>query len=190
MQDYVMALTAGVEKNLQVSGNFFHVLYAASPVMLSFDNNSAKTTRPQGMGQSREYTSVTVSSDVTQNVTLILGFGTVTDNRNVGNTGGAGGGAAAVAVLGANIFEDIADAVITAGTALTLAAADATRIELLVFNPSTNLNDFRLGDSPTASSGVLLQPGFGTVVTGTAAVKAFNTGATDEALTLSQGRYV
>jgi hypothetical protein len=76
-------------------------------------------------------------------------------------------------------------AILTASTAI-ISAATATKRATIFYNPSSNLNSFRVGVGAALGRGLLIEPGMGGELDGSMAVSAYNEGATTEKITVTE----
>lgn len=74
LRDYVVTIGAGESVTLNVEGGFYCVYKCTGEISLSF-GNARTVKRSQFDRGSCSYTSVTVSSPITQTITIMLGFG-------------------------------------------------------------------------------------------------------------------
>lgn len=168
MRDYKFTLQPGVERSLNVEGNWFHVGTATGAVEINFDEG-AYILREQGQGGSRDYRRVSVRSSTAQTVTLALGHGQEFDARASVSAN------LAVTVEGANSG--------LAPQAFTLipgqnfgVAANADRTEIAIKNPSRNAGSVWLagvyfGDD---NRGFELEPGESIILSSTSEIRFRN----------------
>lgn len=169
MRDFNLTLVAGVERVIDVQGNWFHVQNADSPIKLQF-NESPFVTREQTQGGARDYTRVTVLSALTQNVVLSLGFGQETDARTklVGEV--------IATELVANTLFNAGEIELTAGESKLLVAQRTGRKETRLNIRSNQEGGLYIGNVgiSDASKGGFIEQGSTDYIQGTFAIYAFN----------------
>lgn len=171
MRAYPLTLSAGVERKLNVEGDYFHVLEAADPVQLSFDEDKYLTLA-RGVGGSFSYESIRFLSDTSQTITIVLGFGTFADYRASVNA------TVNTTIAPANLNSELPEVTVPAGNSAKLADANADRKELRVAIKSSEPGGVYLGSATVAdNTGGWLEPGMVDYVATEAEVWAFNPGA-------------
>lgn len=184
-RDYRIALAANVAQEIVVSGDYWQVIKATGEVTLEFDQG-ARVTRGQGTGGPGEYTRVRVTSATSQDVILALGRVsglTPYDGRAVF------GGSINVTVDRSNTQTPLPDVVVPATSALQVAGSDASRVSLSLRISSSAPGDVRVGDATVgAAKGLLVEPGDGITVGGTAAIYVYNTAGAAVTVTLLSER--
>lgn len=174
-QDYPLNLLAGVEQELAVSGSYWQIVTAPSPVQLVFDE-SRRVTRPAGSGGPASYNRVRVRSAVDQAVVISLGFIDGVAPYDRGNS--VFTGTINVASSVPSTTASPPDVSIPPGTQVLLMAAGATRRSVLLKLITECDSGIRIGDSSTAANrGYQLDTGDSANVDGTAALYAFNPNA-------------
>lgn len=182
MDDYNLALSAGVEQSREVNGDFFHVVSATNDIEVRFDDGKWMT-RARGMGGRVYYSRISVRSATSQNIVLSLGFGYATDSRATVNA------TITAPVQPAAFNIPLTDVSVGAGAQVLLEAAVATRLELVVGVASTEANGVRIGDNTVAANkGALVEPGQQVAFASNAALYAFNPGAGAINVTLTSMR--
>lgn len=173
MRDYVFALTAGQPIKRDIPGDWFHVISAADPITITF-NDGDSLEREAGMGGSADYQTVSILSATTQTVKVSLGYGEVADARATVNA------TVNTTVEPGNINAAVLDVSIGAGLSAVVAAADATRKAVIIsLDPDQPEEGIRLADaSVAANKGVWLGPGASIEIPTEAAVYAHNLSST------------
>lgn len=181
MRDFNLRLTAGVEKRLQVPGNFFGVVKAIGLIKISF-NESPYITRYQSMGGNfSNYSNVKVLSPITQDVVISLGYGTMYDSRASSPIGDEKVNIAPVKIFendGGNFVESIPytpDVTISGGTSLIL-NANPSRKYVHLFSLDTNTTNIRIAPSLRVSEnfGAILAPDGNGTIESNLALYAYN----------------
>ena len=170
MVQVIVPLAAGVSKRFGISGDYFHVLTApVNDLKVRFDDSRQESIY-EGVGKRVYYDSFDLESATGQTVVIEAGYGSVFDGRASANVN------VTTNIAPGNTLDNGGDVSIAASSALLLSAANPTRLYLLVTNPSSNSNSFRIGSATVgASNGILLEPGTTLPVATTAAVYAYNT---------------
>jgi len=122
-----------------------------------------------------------INGSTIQDVIVYSGEGDYFDGRsNISATISA-------TITPATTFTAEADASIAGGASVNISAADANKRQVFISNPETNTMTFRIGDSTVdATKGFILEPSASIIIDTSAAVYAFNTGATTETLGVSR----
>lgn len=85
MKIYELELEAGEPSNVAITGNYFRVLTADEGFQVRFSGNGITTDILAGLGLSvSQFDGVTLTSAVTQSITIAVGFGSVDDSRLAG----------------------------------------------------------------------------------------------------------
>lgn len=175
-QDYPLTLLAGVPQELAVSGTYWQIVTAASPIQLVFDE-SRRVTRPAGSGGPSSYSRVRVTSAVDQAVVISLGF--IDGVAPYDRTSSTFSGTVNVAANNPVATQSLDDVSIPANSQLLVDAATANRIGLTVQLISyagpdlSTYNGFRIGDSTvSATRGARISEGV--VWGGSAGVYVYN----------------
>ncbi len=175
MKDFTVTIEAGSEQQIDIHGNYFHVLESTTEVGIQFDEGQRiKRKAGQGGSASSEYEQVTISSSVLQTVRISLGYGTVQDNTaNV--TGNVTANWTA-----SNSTQSGSDVTILAGSSVQVVAANTKRQTVIIMNSPENENTVRLGDNTVnANSGLPLSIGGSASLDCQTAFSVFNGGDTD-----------
>lgn len=173
MRAYVVTLSAGVERKLNVEGDYFHILEADAAVQLSFDEDKYLTLA-RGVGGSFTYESIRFLSDTSQSVTVVLGFGTFADYRATVNA------TVNSTIEPATQNTELPEVTVPAGNSAKIADANADRKELRVSIKSTAPGGVYLGSATIANhTGGWLEPGMVDYIATEAEVWAYNPGADD-----------
>lgn len=175
-----LTLAAGVAQQVGVAGDYFHVLTApVNDLQARFDEDK-QTPVYEGVGFRRYYDRIELESATGQTVVVLVGFGSVADGRASANVN------VSATVEPGNTNDDGGDVACPAGGPTLLAAADPDRLYALIANPSANTESFRIGSGGVgATSGALLEPGTTLPYPSTAAIYAYNTGSTEESLSVA-----
>ncbi|PPE71808.1 hypothetical protein C3942_21675 [Solimonas fluminis] len=173
MLDKPVSLKAGVEHPLQVDGDYFLVVKAASAVQIQFDDGTW-LTRFQGDGMGvNTYRRVRLLSDADQDVIIALGYTGGARTPTVGRS--VVSGPINVAVDNPTQRPSADDVVIAAGATVQVLAADADRLSALVQLDELAPGLVRVGDSSVSGSrGTKVQPDDAAVCNGSAAVWVHN----------------
>lgn len=177
------SLQANVVYPLNSEGNFFHLVSATSSLQISVNDGEYITiTQGQGIETQQPFRKLQIKSAAAQSVKWVTGFGRFRDNaQNVNVTTSA-------TIDPANTYTPAADVTVLAGSSANLIGSNAGRRALTITNPTSNSNTFRLGVplNVGANKGDILEPGDTITMATTAAIDAYNTGATDESLTVNE----
>lgn len=184
-RSYSIGLTANVEFSLDMDGDMFAVTSNTSAFDITFDESNRILGASAGMGArfDSRYTRVKFLSTTTQTVVVVLGTGDFKDARSSIN-----------ATINANVAPanilGIANDIDIPNTATLIAAADATRKELIVNLPSAASDPIRIGTSSvTATSGLQIEPGISMVLSAECDVYGISTTSTTQTInTLSMER--
>ena len=184
MRDYPLNLNAGDIKEISVTGNTWSIMEATDDVYVSVDN-APFIKRIKGQGLSYDvgvFKRLRIKSLVAQSVTIAAGQGRIIDK------GTAVSVSTQANVKPGNTYSPGADVTVLAGSSAQLVAANANRLSVTITNKLSNSNTFRIGTPTTvgATVGDVLEPGESITIATTAALSAFNEGATDEALSVSE----
>lgn len=159
------------ERRLQVRGRHVLITAATDNVYVSFDDQSfLKRGKKSNINPGYEFTVVTIKSLVAQTVEF-----TVSDEKQDEGRDDVAVTTTASITPG-NTFEGVADVALVAVTATQIIAADATRLGVIIKNPSSNTASVRIGASGSvgAAQGVELEPGESMPVATTAAVYGYS----------------
>lgn len=172
MRDYKFTLLAGQERDLNVEGDWFHVLDANGTIGIRFDQG-VRIERQEGQGGSRLYEKVSVYSSTAQTVTLSLGYGQETDARASINA------TINTTIEPSDTLNPLAEVSIGAGATVLLSAANANRKELRIGVKSSEANGVYIGDIGTGAvtPGGYIEEGSVEYVGTEAAVYGYNSGA-------------
>lgn len=154
-RSYTLSLTANVEFPMRVPGNMYAVLSNVGAFTITFDESNRLVGQSAGLGGEfpDEYKDVTLLSTTTQTVTVVLGFGRLSDARsNINAT-------INTTISGGDTINNPGD--VSVGVAATLLiAANADRKEVEISVPSSSSFGIRVGNaSVTNASGSLIEPG-------------------------------
>lgn len=181
MRDYNYSLSAGVEQQIRVDGDYVGVYTAVDPIELSV-NSGAWFERVEGDEQKfqRGFDDVRVRSVTNQNIVLVVGYGDLRSNAPI-----TIGTVNATINSPNNIFAPAH--VSCAGTATTLlVAAHANTQKIFIKNPFTNTDPIFLGPAGiVANQGTSVDPGEGIELDCRAAVYAYNPKATAQNIYVS-----
>ena len=185
-RDYPISLVAGVETNL---GGIFGTTYRlrstsviGATIYIEFNNSGNWIPAKAGdWGDSLDFKRVRVRCAVNVDIVLYLGKARQRSSEAVVN----------IASVAATFEENNGgasplDTVINAGFGAVISAARATKRATIIYNPSTNTGAFRVGNGAAAGAGLLLEVGMSIEILGSMAISAFNEGAANEALTLTE----
>lgn len=176
-RDYPRSLTANEPMRLGVRGDYWEIISAPlGSLKLEFDQGMS-VTREEGTGGPADYTEVIVTSAVTQDVILSLGYiaGMAPYNARANVTGTVNAVAEPATLNPAG-----ADVTVAAGTQELVAAANPDRKELRLECPPTADDYIRWGDiSVSAVLGNKLYPGQVEYIATEAAVYVWNPNAAD-----------
>src|SRR5258706_4186761 len=163
-------LAAGVERNFELPGDWFHVVDApVADLIVRFDAGEPNKVY-QGIGLRRYYQSFSLASATGQAVRVYAGFGSVTDGR-----ASVTGLTLNTTIAPGNTFSDGARVLCVHAARTQLLVADATRLYALIGNPSTNTLTQYIGTvGVIATSGIPLEPGQMLPLATTAALYAWN----------------
>ncbi len=185
-RDYNLHLTAGVELPIDgIYGKFYRFKSASvSGVTLQVQFNDSGAWSPMSVGdwvELPQYSKIRLLCVVDVDIVLYLGAEMQRSDSAVVN----------IATVSANWAENNSgasplDVPILTLTAAVISAARATKRSTIIYNPSTNVNSFRVGVGAAAGAGVLVEPGMGIEIDGSIAISAYNNGATTEALTVTE----
>lgn len=185
-RDYAASLTAGVVFDLGgIRGKYYRLKSASvvgATIEIEFDNSGYWIPVTVGnWGDKLEFSQVRIKSAVNVDVVFYLG-----EARQ-----GADSAIVSVSGVTASVEEpnggaSPADVPILAATTATISAARATKRQTIIGNPSTNINNFRVGNSAAAGAGFLLEPGMSIGLDGSMVISAHNEGGTTEALTVTE----
>lgn len=172
MRDYKFTLAAGQERDLNVEGDWFHVLEASGVIGIKFDQG-VRIDRSEGQGGSRLYEKVSVYSPIAQTVTLSLGYGQETDARATVNA------TINTTIAPTDTVTPFAEVTILAGATTLLAAANANRKELRIGVKSTEANGVYIGNIGVGAvtQGGYIEEGSVEYVGSEAAIYGYNPGA-------------
>lgn len=181
MEQFRFNLTAGEEQQLEVLGDWFHVLIAPlqAGVRVRFDDGK-QGVYFEGVGIRRKYEKISILSTADQVVVLMLGFGEVADSRATANLN------INATFEPANLLDNLAEVTVPAGDSMKLAdAAVGSRKELRVALSSTQPGGVYLGDASIANnSGGFLEPGQFDYISLETELWAYNPGASDTVVNL------
>jgi hypothetical protein len=166
LRTYTKALTAGQSINIDVAGDMFAVLKSTSRFTIEFDESNVLREVPEGASSifSNTYQKVTLKSDATQTVTLVLGFG----QFDMSNSTQVASVTAAIAVPNSSQFLSA-----SVDTQIQLQPVDTDRQEIVISVPSNAPNGIRITDVTTASrtTGFLLEEGQTITIAGTSQIR-------------------
>ncbi len=179
LKEFSFTVPAGETRGLDIEGDWCQVQESdASGCIISFDQSPSGRWY-EGQGRRVYYEKVSVFSDTSQTVKLLLGFGHATDARAVVNA------SVTTNIAPGNTLTPLEDVSCVAGAATSIAAADTDRLGVIIHNPSDNTHTLRIGDAGvTATKGVALEPGETLPIASTAQIFAWNTGASDQSVSL------
>jgi len=177
MRDYKFTLGAGEERDLNVLGDWFHVLSASGTIGIRFDQG-VRIDRNEGQGGARTYERVSVYSPIAQTVTLSLGFGEETDARATVNA------TINTTIAPTDTVTPFAEVTILAGATTLLAAANANRKELRIGVKSTEANGVYIGNIAVGAvtQGGYIEEGSVEYVGSEAAIYGYNPGGSSIAV--------
>ncbi|MDP3859016.1 MAG: hypothetical protein Q8Q73_14785 [Stagnimonas sp.] len=175
-RDYTRSLIAGIPQAIDVMGDYFQVIKAASAITLQFDAGGNKIVRREGMGGPADYRRVELLSEVDQTVTVALG--TCAGLAPYDTRGTLSGVTITATQSIANALPATTDVTVPAGGTVLLAGANPDRLELRVQIPPEVDGPFRIGDAATdATHGGKFYPGAIEYLAGNAALYVHNAGA-------------
>lgn len=175
MRDVKLTLDGVNPQQINALGDYFMVQSvgtAGATILLSFDDGPF-VSRVEGDGNRVQYSKITVNASAATTLTLQVGFGYAvkasgTVNANV---------TAQVSPAAHN--PGLAQVGVAPGTQELILAANANGLGAVFKLPSTAANGLWIGDNTAANgTGYYLEPGDSIPVYTTAAVYAFNAGAT------------
>jgi len=176
IRDYKLTFAGGETWELKMAADFFRILSATAPLLVSLDNGPF-VTREIGQAQQEPFSSIRVQSTVAQNVVIAAGKGGVTDNRQNINV------IATATIDPANTLENSGDVTVGAGLTVQIAAGNIIRKKIFVQSAFTNDPAIlaRIGNAGVdANSGLIIQAGQSMPLEDiTAAVFCHNPGASD-----------
>jgi len=186
-QEFTFTILAGQQMIVNYAHNYFRVISLSGGTL---------QTRFGASGQFSPYTGAGLGFKIpfvvphmvllnshatdTMTITIAVAIGEIQDDRLQTS------GTVTVNAVKATTLDSLADVALNNGSATVVSALDSTRRELIVQNPVANAVSFFVGDSGvTASNGIELQAGDSIVLTTTAAVSVFVTGASKVAKIIS-----
>lgn len=179
---YTVTVAANTDLPIHTAGEYVACTAASAAFLLRLDNNAFNAFEAGfklRMPEEETFETVWLRNEggAAVTVTLIVGYGDFADNRLTVS--------GAIDVSKSTVLDSLADDSIAATSTELIAAADANRRELIVTNLPTNSQTFRIGDSGAgAANGVPLVPGASLILSTTAAVYAYNPGASAESLSV------
>jgi len=183
MRSYQFNLQANAIQDLNAIGNHVRILEATNDVFISLDNQPFfKLKAGQGITDNTSFETIRLKSLVVQNVLLVAGVGTFHDSsESVSIT-------TTTTIEAANTYKPVADILVNATSTAALVGANANRKLLTITNPVTNTGSFRLGVplNVGAGRGDRLDVGESISLALTGALSAYNEGATNESLIVSE----
>lgn len=181
-------LGAGSEYNHSVSGRHCRLKAVSVPGTELAVETDTGVLFTMGVGDRFEapFGSLKVTAAIAVVATFVLGDGKTESD------------AAVVSIAGATFTPDIlntiagvADVAIGAGAAANVSVARATKRFTVIKNKSGNTDSFRIGGAAVAAAkGVELEPGESITVPGSMLIRAFNTGAGAQSLSVTEIDFV
>jgi hypothetical protein len=167
-------LAAGVPQRVTLSGDYIHVHTAPESDLTVRFNDGEKVPMSQGLGFRRYYNQLEFESALGQPIIVLAGFGSVADARATyiqpGNALDSG-----------QVQTAIAD-----GATSQVIAADASRLYVLVKNPTSNSVSIFIGESDMDDTqGVELEPGETIPIPSTSAIFGRNRTGSGASATVS-----
>jgi hypothetical protein len=166
LRTYTKALTAGQSIPLDVAGDMFALLKSDSRITIEFDESNVLREVPEGASSifADSYQRVTLTSEASQVVTLVLGFGQfeMSNSTQVANV------TASIAVP--NISEFLNASI---DTQVQLLPVESNRQSVLISVLSTATNGVRITDVTTADRtvGYLLEVGQSLTLSGSSQIR-------------------
>lgn len=184
-RDYAIPLVAGVPYSLNVAGNYWQVvsLSGNTAVTIEFDE-SQSISRPAGTGGPALYSTVRVTSSVSQTAVLSLGFagGLAPYDRSVTSFAGA---TLNLSYAVPAVSLDVPDVSVPATSVQALTSTNALRRSVTIHNPSTSAGPVRIGGASVgATRGHMLEPGADITVEGSQGLSAYNPNASAVVLSI------
>lgn len=153
------------------SGRYVRIIEATGDVYLKLDDVSTELKRGvKSQVSSEGFSQVVVRSAIAQTVRICISDQPQDEGRDdVAVT-------TAASITPGNTFAGAADVALTAATATEIIGADATRLGVIIKNPSSNTASVRIGGAASvgAATGIELEPGESMPVATTAAVWGYS----------------
>lgn len=169
--EYKHTFTGAGEKEFQVRGRYVFINDASGDVYVSLDNGSPlQRAKKSNIANGEHFTRVRIASLIAQTIRF-----TVSEDRQEEGRDDVAVTTTASITPG-NTFAGAADVALTAATATEIIAADATRLGVIIKNPSSNTASVRIGGAASvgAATGIELEPGESIPVATTAAVWGYS----------------
>ena len=174
LRDFKLNLTANVEQQLNVNGNFIGILESSTNIYISIDGGPF-VKRKAGHFQRTDYDTLRVKSLVDNVALVVAGYGDFYSAANEISVN------TSAELLPGNTNTGLADVTIPAGASAIVAAGNVKRKWLAI--KALNSNDaatfIRVGVAPDATHGIELGAGEAVQIETSGAISAYNTGAVD-----------
>ncbi|MEO0411838.1 MAG: hypothetical protein AAF221_08385 [Pseudomonadota bacterium] len=183
-REYRFTIQPGTDYELDAKGEFWRIeslSVAGASIQLSFDGESSVSARIGTRGRRRRLGRIRAFSQVL--ITVVMQIGDDPIEGEVANVSIAG---VTATFEENNGGADPLDVVINAGLSAIISPARASKRSVTIKNPIGNTSNFRVGTAPAANRGVEIEPGAGVTLSGSMAVSAYNAGAANEALTVTE----
>lgn len=173
--DHLLVFAGASTQTIPESGKFVRVIEATDDVYIKLDDTSTELKRgvKSGIANIQGFRKVQVRSLVAQTIRICISDEPQDEGRDdVAVTVSA-------TIAPGDTITTAADVSIAAATADLIVAASATRKSVIIKNPSTNTDSFRIGEAGgvTAGRGFELEPGESIALTVNCAVHGYNTKA-------------
>lgn len=169
--EYSLTFSGAGERELQVNGRYLYINDATGDVFVSLDNGSElQRGKKSNVANGEPFTRLRVRSAIAQTVRLTVSEERQDEGRDdVAVTTTA-------SITPGNTFQGSADVALVAVTATEIIAADATRLGVLIKNPSSNTASVRIGGAASvgAAQGIELEPGESIPIATTDAVYGYS----------------
>lgn len=169
--DHLITFAGAGSVRIPDSGRYVRIIEATGDVYLKLDDVSTELKRGvKSQVSSEGFSAVVVRSAIAQTIRLCISDQPQDEGRDdVAVTTSA-------SIVPGNTFEGSADVALAAATATQIIGADATRLGVLIKNPSSNTASVRIGGAATvgAAQGIELEPGESIPVATTAAVWGYS----------------
>jgi len=171
-------LAAGVPARFGIAGDWFHTLDCnLSDAFVRFDDGEKVPAR-EGVGYRRYYGRISLESVTGGDITVLVGYGSVTDARSTANVD------VTTNVAPGNTFDSGADVAVPDSVATKIRNANADTLYVSVTNPSDSAGPVRIGAAGVdLTKGQLVESGVTVPIACTADLYAYHENGT--AVTLS-----
>lgn len=171
LTDHQAVFGGAGERVFDVVGRHVLITESTGDVYVAFDDqNFVKWRKKSNINAGYFFKRITIKSLIAQTVEFVVSDEMQQEGRDdVAVTTTA-------SITPGNTFEGVADVALVAITATQIIAADATRLGVLIKNPSSNTASIRIGanGSVGAAQGIELEPGESIPVATTAAVWGYS----------------